>query len=140
MNRTFIASVMLCAALSGGCLKDELDVDSLTYNALDPANTSVELLIVDSITTVSYAQGQNLRHDVHLHVNMTHVPSSANYTIVAQQNGQDLWLDPASEPQLHRYIFRRYLVQSGETYCYDLRLRLDGHEIDVRSPCAVADL
>ena len=137
MKRATLATALF-AVLSTGCLKDELDPASLTDNPLDPENTAVELLFVDSITTVSYAQGQNLRHDVHLRVNMDVVPSAAAYSIIARQNGQDLWLDPASEPAEHRYIYRRYLVQDGQTYRYDLRLRLEGYDIDVRTPCAVA--
>ncbi len=133
--RILMPMLLLC-----GCLKDEVDVEAMTTNPMDPENHATELVVVDSIITESYAQGLHYRQGIHVHVMTGSLPSGMGYTLYVRESGVDV--PQANVPGLpqHHYIYRRSLVDLGTTYCYALEVKVDGYILDAKEQCALAEL
>lgn len=139
MNRCTPTALLLAALLPlSGCLKDELDVDTLRGNPFDPAYDGPTVFELESTYTqqIDTGEGVGLVQVITFRVRRELLPSGVNYSVKARDlNSGQSWLLNPDPPGTDRFrVLREPLF--GSPVCLALALSNNFSEARTDTLCA----
>ena len=119
-----LLSIMLVVLVSGGCLKDDLDIAELNHNPFDPAYAGPAIFEVDTVTTgYQTINGEVVRWvRVGIDIRTDRFLTTTTYSVRYKRTDADEWSDTFYMPGDPFMLPTVSDVQSGQVYSWEIQL------------------
>lgn len=140
MKYALLFLLPLALGLSG-CMKDELDLDALTYNPLDPDYTGPALVELVSDTTIIVVWGNQVLdtivgQTINVRSDLLEPGTDWDLYVTLVNTGEVFDYSSDTPPSNDRWYFH---VVPGESYCYDYQLKVQYSLTKAWRYCTVAN-
>lgn len=138
MNRRTLLLLPLLAVLAA-CYKDDVDIDALTTNPLDPDYTGPAFITVSGNDT--YPVDTTYNQEVYVDVDASRFPGNSAYQLrVVDETNGEVTLIPQDLGTPDAFTYTNFNVELGTEYCYKISVEIQFSHSREEGYCATAAL